>query len=80
MLNASCYNAEQRFPIGTVFRPVGKSSDWIVVDYHITRNVAGDIVKARYVGQTVRFSQPIVDADMCETTVARGVERLGGAL
>ncbi|WP_306049215.1 hypothetical protein [Oceaniradius stylonematis] len=62
-----------QFPVGTAFKTRGKHPRLCTVtDYHVTRNLAGEIVKAEYVatfeliGQKVKGLYP-------RTTVAMGV-------
>lgn len=67
-------NFPQRFPVGTRFRTRGKyPRECVVVDYHVTRNLAGEIVKARYVATHQFIGQEVVDLDVPETTIAMGL-------
>lgn len=67
-------NATQRFPVGTRFRTRGKCPrECVVVDYHVTRNLAGEIVKARYVATHQLMGQDVVDLDVPEATIAMGL-------
>lgn len=64
----------QRFPIGTTFRSSGKVQRvCTVVDFHVTRNLAGEIVRARYVATHEFMGQTITERDIAETTIARNV-------
>jgi hypothetical protein len=71
-----------RFPVGTKFVRIGKktSAAETVVDFHVTRNLAGEIVKERYVTTREFCGQEITDNDVCETTIARGVYRATDAI
>ena len=62
-----------RFPVGTQFVRVGRKLVETVADYHVTRNLAGEIVKARYVCTHEFMGQTVTDSDVVETTIARGV-------
>ncbi len=63
-----------RFPIGTQFRPIGKKDRLCtVVDFHTTRNLAGEIVREHYVATHSFMGQTITDLYVCETTIARGL-------
>lgn len=44
-----------------------------VVDVHITRNLAGDIVKTRYVTEHDVMGKPVRDYDTCATTIKKGL-------
>jgi len=67
-------HATQRFPVGTTFTPVGRVARLCtVVDYHVTTNLAGEIVRTRYVATHAGpLGQTITDTDVAETTIARG--------
>lgn len=70
-------NADQRFPVGTQFMTRGKAGRLCTVtDFHVTRNLAGDVVKVRYVATHPLMGQEITDSDVPETTVAMGVAAL----
>lgn len=62
-----------RFPVGTTFQPVGKRYAATVIDYHVTRNLAGEIVRTRYVATHEFMGQTVADCDVAETTIARGL-------
>lgn len=71
-------NETPKFPVGTEFKTRGKGARVCkVVDYLVTRNLKGEIVRTEYVeehqflGQTIR-------SNVCETTVAIGVKVLNG--
>ncbi len=70
-------NATQRYPVGTKYARVGKPQDtgnpWTVTDFHVTRNLAGDIVTVRYVAEKPLLGRMITDWDVLETTIARGL-------
>jgi len=68
---------EPRFPIGTQYKPSGKNARLCtVVDHHTTFDSKGGVVKFRYVVTSLFCGQEMRDADVCETTVAIGVDRL----
>ncbi len=64
-----------KYQIGTQFIPVGGHSVHIVVDYHETKNLAGDVVKGRYVTKHKFMGQDVITHDVLETTIARGINR-----
>lgn len=62
-----------RFAVGTVFTPLRKQAELCTVtDILTTRNLAGDIVKIRYVATHLFYGQVVTDSDVIETTIARG--------
>ncbi len=67
----------QRFPVGTKYARIGKLQDagnpWTVMDFHVTRNLAGEIVTVRYVAEKPFVGRKITDWDVLETTIARGL-------
>lgn len=67
-----------RYPVGTKFtQMVGAAPkvkrECVVVDYHTTRNLAGEIVRERYVVAHEFLGQTITESDICETTIARAL-------
>lgn len=63
----------QRYPIGTMFRPIGRHSKvCTVTDFLRTYNSRGDMVRVRYVAQHQFLGQTITDHDVAEATIARG--------
>jgi len=72
----------QRFPVGTSYTPrvsKGKTSQTCtVVDFHTTRNIAGEIVKCSYVSTHIFCGQIVTEIDVLETTIARGTPFLAG--
>ena len=61
-----------RFPIGTQYHSSGKHPIvCTVVDYHVTRNLAGEVVKSRYMTSHGFLSQVIFEYDVCDTAIAR---------
>ena len=64
---------QMRFPIGTKFIPRGLDSIHEVIDYHITSNSNGEVVKERYVANHIFMGQEIKTSDIAETTIARGL-------
>jgi hypothetical protein len=69
---------EPRFSIGQRFTPrsgLRHPAERVVVDILRTFNSAGVQVKLRYVAQhRAATGQIIEDCDVCETTIARGLE------
>ena len=62
-----------KYPIGTTYTPRRRNTyTATIVDYHVTRNLAGEIVWARYVSQHEFCGQLVIDRDVNETTIARG--------
>jgi len=62
-----------KYPIGTKYsRNIGKGVKRIctVTDYHVTRNLAGEIVKERYISINELGT---MDYDVVAVTVARGL-------
>lgn len=67
-------NRPQKFPIGTKYKPIGKhTKECTVIDFHVTRNLAGDVVRTRYVASHQFLGQTLSDSDVVETTIARGL-------
>lgn len=64
-----------RYPIGTQFIKVGRKhkGTWTVTNYHVTTDLQGNIVKARYVAECSFLGQALIDSDVCEATIARGL-------
>ena len=64
----------QRFPVGTVYQSGGKHPRRCkVIDFLTTVNLAGDVVKTRYVSTSEFLGSTLTDYEVCETTIARGV-------
>jgi hypothetical protein len=62
-----------QFPVGTKFTTRGKHPALCTVsDYHVTRNLAGEIVKACYVATHEFCGQTITNHDVPRATVAMG--------
>lgn len=63
-----------KYPIGTKFKTRGKAPRvCTVVDYHTTTNLAGEVVKERYVATHEFMGQIVTDYDVCAVTIARGL-------
>lgn len=67
-----------KFPVGTKFmrrHPANPKYAHVcaVTDYHVTRNLAGEIVRERYVATHEFLGQQIEESDIVETTIARGL-------
>jgi hypothetical protein len=61
----------QRFPVGTVFVRRGQDYREVVLDYHVTTNLAGEVVKARYLCGHDYLGQVVLDHDITDTSIAR---------
>ena len=64
------------FPVGTHYQPVGKLYVCTVIDYLVTRNLDGDVCRVRYRSTHTRLGQRLIDDEVLETTIARGIENL----
>jgi hypothetical protein len=65
---------EPKFAVGTKFNTRHKPSKLCtVIDIHTTRNLAGEVVKIRYVATHELMGQTITDSDVVETTIAMGL-------
>jgi hypothetical protein len=65
---------KQRFAIGTKYNTRGKHPrECTVTDFHVTRNLAGEIVRTRYVSTHNFIGQVMKDLDVVETTIAMGL-------
>lgn len=64
-------NETPRFAVGQRFNSSGKHARLCTVtDIHRTYNMAGDLVKLRYVATHLIAGQPVVDHDVSETSIA----------
>lgn len=64
------------YAIGTKFISGGKAkNECTVIDIHTTRNMAGEIVKQRYVATHAFLGQIVEDCDVNDVTIARGIAR-----
>jgi hypothetical protein len=62
-----------KFAVGQQFKTRGASPRLCTVtDILRTYNVAGELVKVRYVATHTTLGQPVTDHDVCETTIAMG--------
>lgn len=61
-----------RFQVGTHFVNQKKRL-CVVTDIWITTNLAGEVVKVRYVATHQFMGQTVADFDVLETTIAKGV-------
>lgn len=67
----------QRFEVGTQYLSAGKHPVLCtVVNYITCTNLAGNIVKTYYETSHDFCGQRVVETNVCETTIARGVWRL----
>lgn len=65
---------DMKFPVGTEFVTRGRHPRKCqVVDYLRTFNLAGELVKTRYVATYEFCGQTVTDNDVPETTIARGI-------
>jgi hypothetical protein len=67
---------EQKYPVGTVFTKrvaKGVTQECTVVDFEVTRNLAGEIVRARYVTSHSFLGQTILERDVVQTTIDRAL-------
>lgn len=63
-----------RFGPGTVYRTGGKHPlECTVTDIWRTYDLAGNLVKTRYVSTHLFCGQTVTDHDVVETTIARGL-------
>lgn len=62
-----------KFPVGTKFSPTGKDYVCTVTDFLVTRNLAGEVVRTRYVATHEFCGQLLTNNDIGETTIARGL-------
>lgn len=44
-----------------------------MVDYHVTRNLAGEIVSAKYVSEHEFCGQKVRNLEVADATIARGL-------
>ena len=66
-----------KYPIGTLYLSRGKHKRLCkVIDYHVTTNLTGEIVRRRYVATNECLGQIVTDADVPESSVAMGVFEL----
>lgn len=62
------------YAIGTKYLSSGKNkATHTVEDILKTYNEAGDLVKVRYVTSHTFLGQRVLDHDVCEVTIARGI-------
>lgn len=70
------HSTDQRFPIGTQYLTRGKHPLLCtVVDVLRTYNSRGDLVRLRYVATHQFCGQTVTDGDVCDTTIARGLQQ-----
>jgi hypothetical protein len=63
-----------KFPIGTQFRTGGKHPRLCTITDHMTvTNSRGEVVRTFYQATHEFCGQPVLDADVCEVTIARGL-------
>lgn len=73
--NSGSHRQTQAYPVGTQFVPNGNKRKDIctVTDFLVTRNLAGEIVRERYVATHIFMGQTVTDHDVVATTIARGL-------
>lgn len=66
---------EPRFKIGQKFKPIGRKHAQIctIVDILKTYNSAGELVEIRYVSEHEFLGQKVIDRNVVDTTIARGL-------
>lgn len=65
---------EPIYPIGTVYKTRHKHPHTCtVIDVHTTYNLAGEVVKLRYVSTHEFIGQTVIDRDVVEATIAMGL-------
>ena len=63
-----------RFPVGTTYKPLGRHTKGCTgVDVHVTRNLAGELVRVRYVSTHEFMGQVVRAVDVSDSTIARGL-------
>lgn len=63
-----------RFPIGQQFMTRGKHPRLCtIIDIHRTYDAHKRFVKLRYVASHLFMGRPVLDFDVCDVTVARGI-------
>ena len=66
---------QPRFAIGQQYRTQGKAPRLCTVtDILRTYNAAGNLVQLSYVATHDFMGQQVTERDVCETTIARGIE------
>lgn len=67
-------NITHRFPIGTKYMSRGKRQDVCTVIDHLTiTNSKGEIVAVRYITSHQFFGQIVIESEVLDTTIARGL-------
>lgn len=62
------------YGVGTRFKTRGANPrECAVVDIHTTRNLAGEVVRVRYVATHEFMGQTITDRNVVEVTIAMGL-------
>jgi len=63
-----------KYPIGTKFKSPGKHPKiCTVTDFHVTRNLAGELVRSCYVATHEFMGQTITDYQVPSATIARNL-------
>lgn len=68
-----------KYPIGTQYLPMGKNAKvCTITECFKTYDSKGNHVKTRYQSKHDFMGQVVMDHDVCETTIARGIYNLKG--
>lgn len=61
-----------KYPVGTKYVKNNKRKDvCTVVDFHTTTNMAGEVIRMRYVTSHAFMGQTVLDHDVPETEISR---------
>lgn len=64
-----------RFPVGTQYKSTGKHPRTMTVcDQMTLTNAAGEVVRCFYWAYSEMMGQRVIDHDVCDTTIARGMD------
>lgn len=59
-----------KYPIGTKYIQRGKAkNECTVIDYHVTKNLAGEIVKECYVSEHYFLGQRVLNREVRQTSI-----------
>lgn len=68
-----------KYPIGTQYLPMGKNAKvCTITECFKTYDSKGNLVKTSYQSTHDFLGQAVRNHDVCETTIARGIENLKG--
>lgn len=76
-MNSFCITT---YPIGTKYLPMGRKNAKVctITEGFKTFDSKGNLVKISYQSQHDFMGQVVINNDVCETTIARGIENLKG--